>query len=469
MNMALPNILLLLTDDQRFDTIAALGNPNINTPHFDKLVARGTSFTQAHIPGGTCGAVCMPSRAMLHTGRTLFHLQGSGQKIPVEHTLMGEWLGRAGYTTFGTGKWHNGKSAFNRSFQEGQEIFFGGMQDHWNVPAYHYDSSGAYENTIPVCKDPFGGKKVEHLECDHIKPGVHSTDLFAEATKSFIRLQSDENPFFAFVSFMAPHDPRIMPDRFRDLYKDERIELPANFCGGHPWDTGAIHIRDEMLAGFPRSEQEVREHIADYYAMITHLDTNIGEVIDTLEETGHLDNTIIVLTGDNGLAIGQHGLMGKQNLYDHSVRVPLVMAGPGIPRASQNDSLVYLLDLFPTFCEMTGQPIPESVEGRSLLPCLQNASHSHRESLYLAYERYQRGVRRGDFKLIEYQVNGDRHTQLFNVVQDRWELNNLAGCSDHATELASLRAEMIRLRDEWGDCDTEWGGIFWSGYTRKND
>ncbi|MFW5893602.1 MAG: sulfatase-like hydrolase/transferase [Verrucomicrobiota bacterium] len=147
------NILFLFTDDQRFDTIAALGNPAIHTPNLDRLVARGTAFTRAHIPGGTSSAVCMPSRAMLHTGRNLFDLLGQGETIPADHTLLGEALQQAGYTTFGTGKWHNGPESFARSFNDGAEIFFGGMDDHWNVPACDYDPSGRYDNRRPFILD----------------------------------------------------------------------------------------------------------------------------------------------------------------------------------------------------------------------------------------------------------------------------------------------------------------------------
>src|SRR5210317_1243328 len=132
--MSKPNVLFFFTDDQRFDTIAALGHPVVKTPNIDKLVNRGTTFTHAHIPCGTSGAVCMPSRAMLNTGRTLYHLQGAGQKIPDDHVLMGEMFQQNGYRTFGTGKWHNSRPSYARSFTDGGEIFFGGMYDHWNVP-----------------------------------------------------------------------------------------------------------------------------------------------------------------------------------------------------------------------------------------------------------------------------------------------------------------------------------------------
>ena len=143
-NLKQPNILFLFTDDQRFNTIGGLNNPNLITPAMDSLVKDGTSFTNAYIMGGSCPAVCMPSRAMLMTGRTLFNLDDLGQEIPMDHSIMPEIFRREGYTTFGTGKWHNGRAAYARSFTCGDVIFFGGMEDHWNVPAYDFDPSGIY-------------------------------------------------------------------------------------------------------------------------------------------------------------------------------------------------------------------------------------------------------------------------------------------------------------------------------------
>ena len=457
-----PNVLFFFTDDQRFDTIAALGNPHVHTPNMDKLAAQGTAFTHAHIPGGTSGAVCMPSRAMLHTGRTLFQLDGAGESIPADHILLGETLRQHGYETFGAGKWHNGPESYARSFSAGSEIFFGGMEDHWNVPAHDFDPTGRYEAAMPICTDPWRSKDVRIRPGNHVTPGKHSSELFAEAAIDFLTHVDGETPFFVYIAFMAPHDPRVMPERYRSMYDPAEIVLPDNFLAGHPFDNGALEIRDELLAAFPRNPDEVREHLADYYAMITHLDAQIGRVLDTLEETGQAENTIIVFAGDNGLALGQHGLMGKQNLYDHSVRVPLLFAGPGVPKGSRSDAFVYLLDIYPTLCDLLGIETPSSVSGRSLVPVMRGADEQARDVLYLAYTQFQRGVRERRHKLIEYHVNGERTTQLFDLEADPWELNNLAGDSSLAETEARLRTELWRLRDEWGDRASRWGQEFWS-------
>lgn len=445
--MPRPNILFLFTDDQRFDTVGALGNPAIHTPNLDRLVTRGAAFTHAHIPGGTSPAVCMPSRAMLHSGRNLFSLQGAGEGIPQDHALLGECLRDAGYQTFGTGKWHNGPESYARSFTDGAEIFFGGMDDHWNVPACDFDPSGNYDNLQPWIDNPKGSRKKLGRHVDHIHFGVHSTDLFSDVTCDFLNSRDQTQPFFAYVSHMAPHDPRTMPEKFLRMYDPAEIELPPNFQPEHPIETGALRIRDELLADFPREPGEIRQHIAEYYAMITHLDDGIGRILRTLEQNGELENTLIVFAGDNGLALGQHGLMGKQNLYDHSVRVPLIFAGPGIPVNRRVPDPVYLLDIFPTLCDLCELPTPASVEGHSLADVLwdRKDAPTPRQALYLAYCHSIRGLTTGRHKLIEY-VGGE--TQLFDLKHDPWEQHNVAHSPDHAALVQRLRSKLCALSQQ---------------------
>ena len=454
-----PNIIFFFTDDQRFDTIHALGNQEIVTPHMDSWVRQGTTFTNAYIMGGTCPAVCMPSRAMLMTGRTLFHLQGEGQGIPVDHAMLSEVLQQAGYETFGTGKWHNGSDAYARSFTTGGEIFFGGMEDHWNVPACDFDPTGRYDVHRPMVRNPWSSNKVTYRQCDHITPGKHSSELFCEAAVGFLETYESEAPFFMYLSFMAPHDPRTMPKEYRDMYDPERVTVPRNLMPEHPFDNGELWVRDEKLAAWPRTTDETRRHIAEYYAMITHADAQIGRVLEALEKTGNAENTIIVFAGDNGLALGQHGLMGKQNMYEHSVHVPLIMSGPGIPKGGKRDAFCYLLDIYPTLCELSGVPIPESVEGRSLVPAMQSGDKI-RDTLFFAYRDVQRSVRDERYKLIEYVVNSKQTTQLFDLHADPWELDNLAREPSCAGHLSRLREELVRWREELED-DKE---TFWMSY-----
>ncbi len=465
--MTQPNILLFFTDDQRFDTIGALGNRAIHTPNIDRLVECGTTFTHAHIPCGTHGAICMPSRAMLHTGRTLFHLHDSGSSIPREHTMLGESLRGRGYRTWGAGKWHNGREAFNRGFDDGDEIHFGGMADHWNVPAYHYDASGRYDKRLAYIPNPpaFGNNEIAWRDCDHIHAGRHSSDILADAAIDYIRRHDAAQPFFAYVALLAPHDPRTMPPEFLALYPPEEVELPPNFLGGHPFDNGSLRIRDELLAEFPRTPEEIRRHIAEYYAMISHLDHEFGRVMAVLGEQGLTDDTLIVFAGDNGLAVGQHGLMGKQNCYEHSVRVPLIFAGPGVPEGQRSEAFAYLLDIFPTLCELADTPLPDSVEGHSLVAAMRDPAETVRDTLYFACVSSQRAVKNRTHKLVEYAVrNRRRQTQLFDLVDDPWETRNLVGTPGAEDIVAELRTELLRYRESWEAGHTGRGARFWERY-----
>jgi arylsulfatase A-like enzyme len=271
------------------------------------------------------------------------------------------------------------------------------------------------------------------------------------------------------------------------MYDPKSLPLDESFQPEHPFDNGEMQVRDELLAAYPRDPHEVRRHLAAYYGMITHLDAQIGRVLAALRETGQLDNTIIVLAGDNGLALGRHGLMGKQSLYEHSIHVPLLMCGPGIPAGVRREDFVYLLDIYPTLCDLLGLSAPGSVEGasfaarltkdegrkaksagsgrrpeqRGVLSLTEPGSRGH---LLFAYRHLMRGVRDERWKLIEYVVEGRRRTQLFDLQADPWELTNLAGDPAQADHLARLRRLLTQWRDELGDTQEGMGQLFWDGY-----
>jgi arylsulfatase A-like enzyme len=247
----------------------------------------------------------------------------------------------------------------------------------------------------------------------------------------------------------VPHDPRAAPKEFMDQYDPAKIPLPVSFLPLHPFDNGDMTVRDELLAPHPRTPEIIRRHLADYYACVTCFDYHIGRIIKVLRETGQLDNTIIIFTGDNGLSLGDHGLLGKQNLYEFGgMHVPLVMVGPGISH-DQSDSLVYLHDIFPTVCEWTGIPIPSLVESKSLVPVVTGKAAKVRNTLFTAYKDVQRAIRDGRWKLIRYpQIN---KTQLFNLQNDPHELNNLADKSDYADKVKAMMALLEKAQKEWGD------------------
>lgn len=422
-----PNILFLLTDDQNFNAINILGNNEVHTPNMDKLVNNGTTFTHAHIMGSNSGAVCLPSRAMLMTGTYVQNLAKVSGAIDTNDKTMPEVLKDAGYTTFETGKWHNGRQAFAKSFTIGGNIFMGGMSNHLKVPLHDFDETGEYTKSKIKYEDKF------------------SSVIFREAAVDFLENYKQEKPFFAYVAFSSPHDPRMAPEAYQKKYNTSNISLPENFFPKHPFDNGELIIRDENLLPFPRTEEGVKGEIAAYYAMISEVDDNIGKILKALEESGHADNTIIIFASDNGLAVGQHGLLGKQNLYDHSVRVPLVILGPGIKKGERTESLVYLNDVFPTVADIVGVEKPETIDGLSLLPILKDSKATVRESVYFLYKNFQRGVRTKNWKLIKYLAEGKKTTQLFEIKKDPLEINNLANDPKYKSKVE----EMTVLLQEW--------------------
>ena len=460
---ARPNVVVMLSDDQRYDTIHALGNRHIRTPALDSMVREGVAFTNAYMMGGMSGATCIPSRAMFLSGRSLFRLNGIGGVIPSEHVTLPEAFRQAGYFTFHVGKTHQDRASFRRMFSGGDRIFgFDGyFADHFRMPVHDFDPSGKYpkENAY-LAGGPDGSLRLP-LKADAEPRGPHSSELFADAAIRFLRGPRTNRPFLLYLAFHAPHDTRRAPAEYHAMYPPESLPLPESFLPQHPFDNGDLKVRDEMLAPWPRTPEAVRRQLSDYYAMITHMDAQIGRVLATLRETGLERNTIVVFAGDSGLAVGNHGLFGKQNLYEAGgIKVPLLMKGPGVPKGGRREALCYLYDIFPTLCGLAGIPVPGTVDGRSLAPLLANAAAQRRQDLYFAYRNYQRAVRRGRYKLIEYVVSGSRRTQLFDLAADPHEIRNLADAPRSSLILRELR----RLLETHRENDGESGADFWKGY-----
>lgn len=416
-----PNVLFIFADDQRADALGASGNTYIRTPNIDSLATRGVRFTNNYVMGGHHGAICAPSRAMLMSGKSLFHVYDRLKGV----TTMPMYFNKFGYKTFGTGKWHNEPEAFEASFQQGKNVFIGGMSDHFNVPSQDLGPDGKL------------GEKV--------KKG-YSTDLFADAAIGYINDYAEgnkENPFFCYVAFTAPHDPRSPRTDYIGMYPPETIPVPGNFMALHPFIFDDFNVRDETLAPWPRTPEIIQESLADYYALISHLDKRVGDIVETLKKQGLYDNTIIVYAADNGLAIGSHGLLGKQDLYEHSMKVPLIISGPGVPKQETRDALVYLYDVFPTLADLCGLPVPEDIDGKDLLPVLLGDENGVRNSLYTVYRNTVRAVRTDEWKLIRYPQRN--YTQLFNLKLDPLELNNLASNPGEKPKVD----EMMGLLQEW--------------------
>jgi len=463
-----PNVLLIFTDDHRYSGVGILGGQPVKTPHLDQLASEGKIFTDTYLMGSFTGATCIASRAQLLSGRDLFNLRGGGATIPEEHTTIGEAFQRAGYHAHHVGKWHQDRGSLKRSFNDGDTIMGTGgyLTDHFRMPYLDWDPSGAFspENAYlltynaegkitkrPVSKDDKRGPTGTE------KDGPHSSEVFADKASAFIRNRKQgDPPFFMYLAFHAPHDPHHSPQEYLDMYPTESMSLPPAYQLQHPFDNGHLSIRDERLAPWPRTPEVAKNYLAHYYAIITHLDAQIGRVIEALKQSGQYDNTIIAVSGDSGLAVGSWGLTGKQNLYNEGgIHVPIIFSGKITGKGERLDALTYIHDIYPTLTELAGIQTPESVGGRSFAGVVQGKSKSFREYTYHAYRQHQRAYRKGDYKLIEYVrapdsirqgqvkfVSGSRVTHLFNIKTDPWETTNLSFQTKYQELLASMKSGM---------------------------
>jgi arylsulfatase A-like enzyme len=369
------------------------------------------------------GATCVPSRAMLLSGQSLFRID---ERLLRDETWPAAF-GRAGYTTFISGKWHNGPASLPRCFQVARSIFAGGM-------------TNPMEASL---SDMIDGKLAEPQRAPR-----HACEVFADQAIRFLN-EHKSGPFFCYVPFDAPHDPHIVPNGFPVHYDAAKMPLPSNFLPQHAWDNGDMTLRDEQLLPWPRTPKDVRAMLAEYDRYISYLDAQIGRVLDALEASPHAGNTIVVFCADSGVARGSHGLIGKQNLYEHSVRVPLIIKGPGIPAGRRTEAMCYLFDLLPTVGTLCGVTAPASSEGIDLSATLRDPAAPARRQLMFAYKNVQRAVRDERWKLIRYPlIDG---TQLFDLRVDPFEITNLADKPENTAKVAELTALMESQQRHFGD------------------
>ena len=438
-----PNILFLIADDLTFRGVGGLGNDEVRTPAIDGMIERGCTFTQCFHQGSWSAAVCVPSRTMLNSGLTSFHARDRIEQAP----LWGETFRNAGYDTRLVGKWHLSDETLKRSFRKTGPVSPGMFES--GPEAYNRPSAGNSWTPWDT------GRKGQWLHSsqwgrrgkDEIR---HSAELWADAAIEQLHdLARGADPFLLYVGFNSPHDPRQAPKEFLDRYPVDRVRIPSNYLPQHPFDQGDFKIRDEVLAPFPRTREAVQLHRAEYYAHISYLDSQIGRILGALEKTGRAADTHVIITSDHGLAVGEHGLMGKQNLYEHSVRVPYVIAGPGIAHGRRIDSMVYQHSTFATTCDLAGVTPPRSLEFPSAAGLLRDGSGELHDAVFCWYRQFQRSVRTREHKLIVYPHIGV--TQLFDLVHDPWETKDLAGEARYAALKADLLTRLRRFQRELGD------------------
>ena len=458
-----PNIIFLFADDMTFQALGSTSDGEVKTPNLDRLKSQGTCFTHTFNQGGFNGAISVASRAMMNTGKYLWKAmdETNGKvyfnprelswpdDVPIyeaqvpEHPspLWSEYMRDAGYETYITGKWHvptdpkkvfdhvrhiragmprDTKEAYERKFIQGEE-------DEWNPTDMKFQ--GYWQ----------GGKHWSEVLRDD------ALDYIDHASKI-------DKPFFMYLAFNAPHDPRQAPQEYQDMYDVNKIKVPETFMPIYPYCeeiASGRFMRDERLAPHPRTEYSVQVNRKEYYALISHLDTQIGMILDALEKSGKMDNTYTFFTADHGLAVGDHGFIGKQNVYDPSIRVPMFVAGPGIAKGKQLDNMVYLQDVMATCLDLAGSEGLNKVDFQSFLPLLKGKKMKTRDAMINCYAGSQRMIRTDRYKMIIYpRVNVVR---LFDLKNDPNEMVDLAVQKKYVKLMNKLFDKFQKLQKEVKD------------------
>lgn len=438
-----PNILFLFADDHCRDMLGMLGRVDVETPNLDRLAQRGIVFTRAYNVGSWSPAVCISSRNMLVTGRNLWDAESVYRSMDKERAAGVLWpqlMQKAGYRTYFTGKWHVPTDA-TKCFDVARNVRSGMPKT--TPQAYNRSRADATDPWSPYDRS-LGG---------YWEGGKHWSEVAGDDAVEFLDLAAKRpEPFFMYVAFNAPHDPRQSPQEFVERYPLSRVQSPKNFLAEYPYKDaiGCSHqLRDENLAPMPRTEHAVKVHRREYFALITHMDLQIGRILAALAKSGKSDDTWIFFTADHGLAVGAHGLFGKQNMYEHSTGVPFLVAGPGVA-SGQVETPIYLQDVMATSLDLAGAERPEHVFFRSLMPLIRGEQRqSAYPAIYGAYLDLQRSIAHNGWKLIVYPKAPA--VRLYNLAADPLEINDLATDSVHRARRNELFDRLVGLQKEMGD------------------
>ena len=450
-----PNVILIMTDDQRADAMSLAGNPVLRTPNMDRIGREGVRFAEAFVTN----ALCAPSRASVLTGlyshahRVITN--GGGPRYYNQTGLRPDQLTfphlfrEAGYHTALVGKWHV------------------------LSPPYGFDTTVVFH--------PPGGR---YHDPEMIANGVrvkmrgHADDVVGDQALAFLGARPRDRPFCLLCWFKSPHRSWIPAARFEHAFDDVDVPVPRTFedrLAGRP---EAVRRAEMAVADMPdfrdrgvsadlpfeeRRRLNLQHLVKNYYRVLLSVDENVGRLLERLDADGLAENTVVVYTSDNGFFLGEHGLFDKRLMYEPSIRVPMLVRFPARVRGGVVDRSHMMLnvDVAPTLLELAGVPVPGWMHGRSMVPILTGQlSPAWRDAfLYEYYEypaehcvRKHRGVRTARWKLMHFWEQPEEW-ELYDIIRDPDEVNNLAGRREHARTLRELRARMETLRAEVGDID----------------
>ncbi len=454
-----PNIVFIMTDDQRQDALSAYGNAILRTPAMDRIGHEGIRFTESFVTN----SLCAPSRASILTG-LYSHAHGvitngggplyyNQPGLRADQLTFPHLLRAAGYHTALIGKWHlrSGPSGFDR----------------WII----FPSQGIYHDPDMIA----GVGDVPRGQGIRLRLRGHADDVVGDQAIEFLRTRPADRPFCLLYQFKSPHRAWQPAARFADAFADIDIPLPRTY--EDRLDADALRNAELAIADMPdfrdrgvdpalpleeRKRLNLQHLVKNYYRVLLSVDENVGRLLDALDEHGIADDTIVVYTSDNGFFLGEHGLFDKRLMYEESIRVPLLIRYPRLPGAARVDGshMVLNIDVAPTLLELAGLPVPGWMHGRSLVPLLEGRSVPWRDAfLYEYYEypaehcvRKHRGVRTTDWKLLHFWEHPEEW-ELFDLRNDPGETVNLASRVRHVDTRNALRARLDALRSELGDRD----------------
>jgi arylsulfatase A-like enzyme len=454
-----PNIVFIMTDDQRQDAMSAYGNQILRTPNMDRIGTGGIRFTESFVTN----SLCAPSRASILTGLyshahgvitngggPLFYQQPG---LRTDQLTFPHLLRQAGYQTALIGKWHlrSGPTGFDR----------------WVI----FPSQGIYHDPDMIA----GVGDVPLSDGVHLRLRGHADDVVGDQALEFLRTRPSGRPFCLLYQFKSPHRAWQPAARFEDTFADVDIPLPRTY--EDRLDAEALHNAEMALADMPdftergvdptlpletRKRLNLEHLVKNYYRVLLSVDENVGRLLDTIEELGIAEDTIVVYTSDNGFFLGEHGLFDKRLMYEPSIRVPLLIRYPRLGISPHVDAahMVLNIDIAPTLLELAGIPVPGWMHGQSLVPLLEGRAVPWRDAfLYEFFEypaehciRKHRGIRTARWKLLHFWEQPEEW-ELFDLENDPEETTNLALRNEQAEIREEMKQRLAECRRAIGDVD----------------
>lgn len=444
-----PNVLIFMPDGMQAQ--ALLGR-ECHTPNFDRLARRGVNFTRAH----TVLPVCSPARASLMTGRLphahgviyVEHCADSDQAVLRDLPHWAQQLAAAGYQTGYFGKWHIERTHQLENF--GWQVYENGLPEEHKK--HQLITPG---NLVRYDEGPQGYKTVLHYGVTDLAPSQRSMGLFPGMARDFIsQAMKKEQPWACCVSFAEPNTPMVAGRESFDKYDVDTIQLPVNVHDNYEDRPGMYRRQQQRYANI--SEREWREARAIYYALISEIDAQFGLLLDQLEDTDELDNTIVAVLSDHGRYVGAHGFdMHNFGAFEEIYRIPLIISGPGVAEGFSSDALVSIADVCPTLLELCGAAQIGAPDSRSFAPVLADpVGKSHLfDTGYAEYNggRFiftQRVLWKGDWKFV---FNGFDFDELYNLADDPSEMTNLANDPAYQDQVERMMAGVWQIARDTND------------------